>query len=163
MQAFSGEAFAALNDYLRLPMEQQAICIITGAHHLAALLVRVIPVLGYLSYSLQQYKRTMTAFEEFLQENAEIRTPAGYAAAFGQFFKENATLEERDPSWMALTSATVQYVPEIYPGNTPAQLAGYIWELTGYVLKVPFSNEGSLDMCEVRNVFQFARNRRKWS
>ena len=29
----------------------------------------------------------MTAFAEFLQENAEIRTPAGYAAAFGQFFK----------------------------------------------------------------------------
>ena len=27
----------------------------------------------------------MTAFAEFLQENAEIRTPAGYAAAFGQF------------------------------------------------------------------------------
>ena len=122
MQAFSEEAFADLNDYLQLPMEQQAICNITGAHHLAALLVRVIPVLGHLSYSLRQYKKTMTAFAEFLQENAEIRTPAGYAAAFGQFFRENATLEESDPSWMALTNATVQYVPAIRPGNAEAQL-----------------------------------------
>ena len=85
-------------------------------------MVRVIPVLGHLSYSLRQYKKTMTAFAEFLQENAEIRTPAGYAAAFGQFFKENATLEESNPSWMALTNATVQYVPAIRPGNAEAQL-----------------------------------------
>lgn len=87
MQAFSEEAFTELNEYLQLPMEQQAASNITGAHPLAALLVRVIPVLGHLSYSLHQYKKTMTAFAEFLQENAEIRTPAGYAAAFGQFFQ----------------------------------------------------------------------------
>ncbi|MBS6309659.1 MAG: hypothetical protein KH842_00220 [Firmicutes bacterium] len=73
-------------------------------------------------YLQLQYKKTMTAFAEFLQENAEIRTPAGYAAAFGQFFKENATLEESNPSWMALTNATVQYVPAIRPGNAEAQL-----------------------------------------
>ena len=89
---------------------------------MAALLVRVIPVLGHLSYSLHQYKKTMMAFAEFLQENAEIRTPTGYAAAFGQFFKENVTLEESNPSWMALTNATVQYVPAIRLGNTQAQL-----------------------------------------
>ena len=83
MQVFSEEAFTELNEYLQLPMEQQAASNITGAHPLAALLVRVIPVLGHLSYSLRQYKKTMTAFAEFLQENAEIRTPAGYAAAFG--------------------------------------------------------------------------------
>ena len=122
MQAFSEEAFTELNEYLQLPMEQQAVSNITGAHPLAALLVRVIPVLGHLSYSLRQYKKTMTAFAEFLQENAEIRTPAGYAAAFGQFFRENATLEESDPSWMTLTNATVQYVPAIRPGNAEAQL-----------------------------------------
>ena len=122
MQAFSEEAFTELNEYLQLPMEQQAVSNITGAHPLAALLVRVIPVLGHLSYSLHQYKKTMTAFAEFLQENAEIRTPAGYAAAFGQFFRENATLEESNPSWMALTNATVQYVPAIRPGNAEAQL-----------------------------------------
>lgn len=122
MQAFSEEAFTELNEYLQLPMEQQAVSNITGAHPLAALLVRVIPVLGHLSYSLHQYKKTMTAFAEFLQENAEIRTPAGYAAAFGQFFRENATLEESNPSRMALTNATVQYVPAIRPGNAEAQL-----------------------------------------
>lgn len=122
MQAFSEEAFTELNEYLQLPMEQQAVSNITGAHPLAALLVRVIPVLGHLSYSLHQYKKTMTAFAEFLQENAEIRTPAGYAAAFGQFFKENVTLEESNPSWMALTNATVQYISAIRLGNTQAQL-----------------------------------------
>ena len=36
----------------------------------------------------------------------------------------------------------------------PAQLAGYTWELSGYASKVPFANEDSLTMCEVRNVFQ---------
>ena len=107
MQVFSEEAFTELNEYLQLSMEQQAFSGVTGEHPLAALLVRVIPVLGHLSYSLRQYKKTMTAFAEFLQENAEIRTPAGYAAAFGQFFRENATLEESDPSWMTLTNATV--------------------------------------------------------
>ena len=122
MQAFSKKAFAELNKYLQFPMEQQAVSNITGAYPLAALLIRVIPVLGHLSYSLRQYKMTLTAFAEFLQENAEIRTPTGYAAAFGQFFRENATLEESNPSWMALTNATVQYVPAIRPGNSEAQL-----------------------------------------
>ena len=122
MQAFSEKAFAELNEYLQLPMEQQAVSNITGVHPLAALLIRVIPVLGHLSYSLRQYKMTLTAFAEFLQENAEIRTPTGYAAAFGQFFRGNATLEESNPSWMALTNATVQYVPAIHPGNAEAQL-----------------------------------------
>lgn len=35
-----------------------------------------------------------------------------------------------------------------------AQLAGYTWELSGYASKVPFANEGTLTMREVRNVFQ---------
>ena len=122
MQAFSEKAFTELNDYLRLSMEQQADINIAGAHPLAVLLIRIIPVLGHLSYSLRQYKKNLTAFAEFLQENAEIRTPTGYAAAFGQFFRENATLEEDNPSWMALTNATVQYVPAIRPGNPEAQL-----------------------------------------
>ena len=120
--AFSEEAFAELNNYLQLSMEQQALSGVMGTQPLAALLIRVIPVLGHLSYSLRHYKMTLTAFAEFLQENAEIRTPIGYAAAFGQFFRENATLEESNPSWMALTNATVQYVPAIRPGNSEAQL-----------------------------------------
>lgn len=36
----------------------------------------------------------------------------------------------------------------------PAQLAGYTWELSGYASKVPFSNEDTLTMREVRNIFQ---------
>ena len=36
----------------------------------------------------------------------------------------------------------------------PAQLAGYTWKLSGYAPKVPFSNEDSLTVREVRNVFQ---------
>lgn len=79
--AFSEEAFAELNNYLQLSMEQQALSGVMGTQPLAALLIRVIPVLGHLSYSLRQYKMTLTAFAEFLQENAEIRTPIGYADA----------------------------------------------------------------------------------
>lgn len=46
MQAFSEKVFAELNEYLQLPMEQQAVSNITGAHPLAALLIRVIPGAG---------------------------------------------------------------------------------------------------------------------
>ena len=69
--AFSEEAFAELNNYLQLSMEQQALSGVMGTQPLVALLIRVIPVLGHLSYSLRQYKMTLTAFAEFLQENAE--------------------------------------------------------------------------------------------
>ena len=51
IQAFSEKAFTELNEYLQLPMEQQAVSSITGGHPLAALLIRVIPVLGHFSYS----------------------------------------------------------------------------------------------------------------
>lgn len=64
--AFSEEAFAELNNYLQLSMEQQALSGVMGTQPLAALLIRVIPVLGHLSFSLQQYKMTLTAFAEFL-------------------------------------------------------------------------------------------------
>mgnify|MGYP005876086999 CR=1 FL=1 len=36
----------------------------------------------------------------------------------------------------------------------PAQLAGWTWELNSYAAKVPFSNEDSLTMREVWDVFQ---------
>ena len=36
----------------------------------------------------------------------------------------------------------------------PAQLAGWTWDLTGYVAKVPFYNADDLTMREVQNVFQ---------
>ena len=49
MQVFSEKAFTELNEYLQLSMEQQAFSGVTGEHPLAALLVRVIPVLGHLS------------------------------------------------------------------------------------------------------------------
>ncbi len=36
----------------------------------------------------------------------------------------------------------------------PAQFAGYTWELSDYASKVPFSNEDSLTMREIRNIFR---------
>ena len=36
----------------------------------------------------------------------------------------------------------------------PEQLAGWVWDLTGYVAKVPFYNADDLTMREVRSVFQ---------
>ena len=44
----------------------------------------------------------------------------------------------------------------------PAQLAGYTWELSGYASKVPFANEDSLTMREVRNIFRLDPEPRKW-
>ena len=58
---------------------------------MAALLVRVIPVLGHLSYSLHQYKKTIDgSFAEFLQEecrNTKRLRDTASPDIRGSFFK----------------------------------------------------------------------------
>ena len=78
--------------YLQLTQQEQLICVLTGQHSKATMLVRIAQVLGHLSYSLGQYKETLMKFAERLNEPGYDRTPDGYAALFGQFFKGEPTL-----------------------------------------------------------------------
>lgn len=69
-----------------------------------ALLSKIAPVLAQLAYSLAEYKRTMTALAESINDDGVERTPDGLAAAFGAHF------DASDDSLMSLANATVQYV-----------------------------------------------------
>ena len=69
-----------------------------------ALLSKIAPVLAQLAYSLAEYKRTMTALAESINDNGVERTPNGLTAAFGAHFDVS-----RD-SLMTFANASVQYV-----------------------------------------------------
>ena len=88
----------------------------------ALTLLRVVPVLAHLGYSLGQFQDTMLKFAELLNAAEQERSPSGYAVAFGDFFSSNPSLSEEDGSWMSLTNASVQYVPAIQPGSDTPQL-----------------------------------------
>ena len=68
------------------------------------LLSKIAPVLAQLAYSLAEYKRTMTALAESINDDGVERTPDGLAAAFGAHFNVS------DDSLMSLANATVQYL-----------------------------------------------------
>ena len=69
-----------------------------------ALLSKSAPVLAQLAYSIAEYKRTMTALAESLNDNDVERTPDGLAAAFGTHF------DISDDSLMTFANASVKYV-----------------------------------------------------
>ena len=69
-----------------------------------ALLSKIAPVLAQLAYSLAEYKRTMTALAESINDDGVERTPDGLAATFGAHFNVS------DDSLMSLANATVQYL-----------------------------------------------------
>ena len=107
---FSAAYLEDARDYLQLSQQEQLLCTLTGQHSRAAQLIRMTQVLGHLSYSLRQYKDALLPFVQQLNEPGHDRTAEGYAALFGQFFQEEPTLSDGNPSWMTLTNASVQYV-----------------------------------------------------
>ena len=60
----------------------------------ALTLLRVVPVLAHLSYSLEQFQNTMLQFAESLNTAEQERSPSGYAVSFGDFFSSNPSLSE---------------------------------------------------------------------
>lgn len=69
-----------------------------------ALLSKIAPAFAQLAYSLAEYKRTMTAMAESINDDGVERTPDGLAATFGAHF------DASDDSLMSLANATLQYV-----------------------------------------------------
>ena len=69
-----------------------------------ALLSKMAPVLAQLAYSLAEYKRTMTALAESINDGGVERTPDGLADAFGTHY------DTSHDSLMTFANASVQYV-----------------------------------------------------
>ena len=82
--------------------------------------LKLIQVMAQLGGTLLIYKQTMTAFAHALHDSE--RTPDGYAAAFAEHFSNTDTLSLDDPSWMALTNTTMQYVSAVIPEKESPQL-----------------------------------------
>jgi hypothetical protein len=86
----------------------------------AMTLLRVLPVMAHLGFSLAEFKREFLPFAEKLHESD--RTPDGYAASFGQYFSADPELSSDDPGWMSLANASVQYAAATIPGKERSQL-----------------------------------------
>lgn len=84
-----------------------------------ALLSKIAPVLAQLAHSLAEYKRTMTALAESINDDGVERTPDGLAAAFGAHF------DASDDSLMSLANATVQYLSAGEPPRLVRRM-GYV-------------------------------------
>lgn len=86
----------------------------------ALTLLRVVPVMAQLGFSLRDFKNAILPFAEKLHECD--RTPDGYAVEFGNFFSNTLVLSEESTSWMSTTNVSVQYVASTIPGKGQPQL-----------------------------------------
>ena len=82
--------------------------------------MKLIQVMSQLGDTILIYKQTMTAFAHALHDSK--RTPDGYAAAFAEHFTDTDKLMLTDPSWMALSNTTMQYVSAVMPEKEIPQL-----------------------------------------
>ena len=82
--------------------------------------MKLIQVMAQLGGTLLIYKQTMTTFAHTLHDSK--RTPDGYAATFAEHFSDIDKLSLSDPSWMALSNTTMQYVSSIMPEKEIPQL-----------------------------------------
>lgn len=119
---FSDEYLKNALEYAKSLASGNLMDALNSEYQKALTLLRVVPVLAHLGYSLRQFQDTMLQFAELLNAAEQERSPSGYAVAFGDFFSSNPSLSEEDGSWMYLTNASMQYVPAIQPGSDTPQL-----------------------------------------
>lgn len=86
----------------------------------AMTLLRVLPVMAHMGYSLGEFKRELIPFAEKLHESD--RTAEGYAAIFGQHFVSDPGLAPDMAAWMSTANTSVQYVTAKIPGKSEPQL-----------------------------------------
>ena len=86
----------------------------------AMTLLRVLPVMAHMGYSLGEFKRELIPFAEKL--HGSDRTADSYAASFGQFFSGAPDLSSKNPGWMSLANTSIQYVTAKIPGRSEPQL-----------------------------------------
>ena len=106
--------------YIRSAQEIGTVAVFDEKYRHGVGVLKLIQVMSQLGGTLLIYKQTMTAFAHALHDGE--RTTDGYAAAFAKHFSNTDTLSLNDPSWMALTNTTMQYVSAVIPEKENPQL-----------------------------------------
>ena len=106
--------------YIKAAQEIGAVAAFDEKYSRGVGVLKLIQVMAQLGGTLQIYKKSMTAFAHALHDSQ--RTPDGYSAAFAEYFSNTDQLSLSDPSWMALSNTTMQYVSAIMPEKGIPQL-----------------------------------------
>ena len=106
--------------YINAVQEIGAVAAFVEKYRRGVGVLKLIQVMAQLGGTLQIYKQSMTAFAHALHDSQ--RTPDGYAAAFAEHFSNTDILTLSDPSWMALSNTTMQYVSAVMPEKGIPQL-----------------------------------------
>lgn len=121
-EAFTEEAMACAKAYAALLMAGVPADLRDDRFAPGVCLLRLLPVMEHLAYSLRQYQDAMLPFAKALQQPEQVRTADGYAKTFAVFFPPSWTLSAENSSWMAMANATVQYRAVQRSGDAPPQL-----------------------------------------
>ena len=105
---FSLLDYAAVHSYVDAVFTEDCLCCATdfvksgnlnlsntAENQKAITLLRVLPVMAHLGFSLAEFKKELLPFAERLHESD--RTPDGYAASFGQYFSVNPDMAADKP------------------------------------------------------------------
>lgn len=120
-QLFSEEALANVSAY--------QIAVLTGGinnindprYDKGMRLLRVLPILAQLDFTLKQYRETMLAFAEKLDDPEQARTPESYARQFGECFSL-VSFSDAKNTWMAMTNVSLKYKSVVQPDSAVPKL-----------------------------------------
>lgn len=108
-EVFTEESLTNVNKYTAALQNGTLMNLADPKYTKALRLLRVLPVMAQLAFSLSAFQQTFLHFADCLNEPDCKRTPDGYAKLFGTKFPPIPNLAEGD-AWMALANASVQYV-----------------------------------------------------
>ena len=117
---FDEEHMENILAYIKAAQEVGAAATFDERYALGVGVMKLIQVMSQIGGTLLIYKQSMTAFAHALHDSK--RTPDGYAAAFAEHFTNTDKLSLNDPSWMALSNTTMQYVSAVMPEKEIPQL-----------------------------------------
>ena len=120
-RVFSEESLANANAYYAAVQNGTLTNLADPQYEAGLKLLRVLPILAQLGFSLGEYQKAMIPFAEKLNGPDCKRTPDSYAEHFGETFPVLEDFGEGD-GWMAMTNATLQYTSVVRPGCTTPTL-----------------------------------------
>lgn len=120
-RVFSEESLANANAYYDAVRNGTLTNLADPRYEQGLKLLRVLPILAHLGFSLGEYQKTMLTFAEKLNAPDCKRTSDSYAEMFGETFPVAENFGEGD-GWMSMTNTTLQYVPVIRPGSAVPSL-----------------------------------------
>lgn len=117
---FDDEHIKNITAYIHAAQEIGAVAAFDEKYSRGVGVLKLIQVMAQLGNTLLIYRQTITAFAHALHDSQ--RTPDGYATAFAEHFSNTDKLSLNDPSWMALSNTTMQYVSTVMPEKEIPQL-----------------------------------------